>query len=282
MLVAPLFQNSALSLRLVLVALSFALLAACQSVQTTNAGAVGVTRKQNMAISAQEIEAQSAKEYSALVAQAAQKGELSKDTALVNRVRTISNRLIAQVGVFRPDARNWKWEVNVFNSDDVNAFCMAGGKIGVYTGLIRQLKATDDELAAVIGHEIAHALREHVREQVSDQMAGQIGLNIGTQILGAVTGNTAILQAAQQLGPVLMQTTFSLPRSRQAEIEADQMGVELAARAGYNPRAAITLWQKMAQLGGSPPEFLSTHPSASTRIQELEAAAKKVQHLYKP
>lgn len=251
-------------------------LSSCQTVQTTNAGAVGITRKQQMMVSAQEIEAASTQEYAQMVNGARQKGAVSRDAALNNRVYTIAKRLIPHVGVFRPDAVKWNWDVTVFESNEVNAFCMAGGKIGVYTGLIRKLNATDDELAAVIGHEIAHALREHVREDVSRQMATQMGL----QILSSVA--TKQQQMIGQLGPILADVTFNLPRSREAEIESDRMGVELAARAGYNPRAAISLWQKMAQLGGArPAEFMSTHPSPENRIQDLEAASKLVQGLYK-
>ena len=192
----------------------------------------------------------------------------------MSRVRTISQRLIAQTGVFRPDASSWKWEVHVLTSDEVNAWCMPGGKIAVYTGLINKIKPTDDELAAVLGHEISHALREHARERVSQQMATSLGL----QVLSIATGSSA----ASDLGGKLSDVMFTLPNSRTHETEADRMGVELAARAGFDPRAAVTLWQKMgaADNGNAPPEILSTHPSAASRITDLQAAAQQVLPLY--
>jgi predicted Zn-dependent protease len=192
---------------------------------------------------------------------------------MLERVQGIAKRLIAQTAVFREDASRWQWEINVFQSDQVNAFCMAGGKIGIYSGLINKLQLTDAELAAVMGHEMAHALREHVREQVSLQYAAQLpGL-----VLAIVTGS----QIMGQLGDMVSDVTLGLPRSRQAESEADEIGVELAARAGYDPNAAITLWQKMSRLGGNrPPEFMSTHPSPASREQDLARVAASVMPLY--
>lgn len=217
--------------------------------------------------------AASAQSYNKMLQEAARKNTLNRDAAMLARVQAIAQRLIARTTVFRADAGAWHWETNVFQSEQVNAFCMAGGKIGIYSGLITKLQITDDELAAVMGHEIAHALREHVREQVSLQYAAQIpGL-----ILAAVTGS----QILGQLGDMVSDVTLALPRSREAEMEADQMGVELAARAGFDPRAAITLWQKMGKLGGSrPPEFMSTHPSPETREQDLARTAAAVYPLY--
>jgi predicted Zn-dependent protease len=244
----------------------------CQTLQTTQPGAVGVTRTQSMAISAEEMNAASERAYSKLLQDAKRKNQLNQDPAMVRRVQSIARRLITQTSAFREDARQWSWEINVFQSEQVNAFCMAGGKIGVYAGMISKLQITDDELAAVMGHEMSHALREHVREQVSLQYAAQLpGL-----ILSVVTGSRLV----GQLG-TLTDVTLSLPRSRQAEVEADVMGVELAARAGFNPHAAITLWQKMNKLGGSrPPEFMSTHPSPETREEDLARTADVVFPLY--
>jgi len=249
------------------------LLAACQSVQTTQAGQVGVTRSQLMAVSAEEIDAASNQAYKKMLQDAEKKKQLNLDAAMVARVRGVAKRLIPQTAHFRPDAVAWRWETNVFNSDEVNAFCMAGGKIGVYSGLIQKLKITDDELAAVMGHEIAHALREHVREQVSAQQAAKLpGV-----VLAIVTGN----QALADLGDMVSNVTLTLPKSREAEREADEIGVELAARAGYDPRAAITLWQKMMRLGGGrPPEWLSTHPAPESRVQDLERISAVVMPLY--
>lgn len=247
--------------------------AGCQTVQTTQPGMVGVTRSQSMAVSSEQIDQASVQAYGKLVQEAASKNTLNRDAAMLARVRGIAQRLIGQTGVFRADAPGWHWEINVFQSEQVNAFCMAGGKIGVYSGLINKLQITDAELAAVMGHEMAHALREHVREQVSLQYAMQLP----SLVIAVATGS----QAMAQLGDMVGDVTLGLPRSRQAESEADVIGVELAARAGYDPRAAITLWQKMNNLGGSrPPEFLSTHPSPATREEDLARTAAVVMPLY--
>ncbi|NLC35270.1 MAG: M48 family metallopeptidase [Alcaligenaceae bacterium] len=257
-------------------ALTLAALTGCASVQTTQSGTIGVERKQFMATSvpAEQLQQTANQQYSQMMGQARAQGALDANAAQVRRVQTITNRLIAQVAAFRPDARSWPWEVHVISSDEVNAWCMPGGKMAIYTGLINRIKPTDDELAAVLGHEMAHALREHSREQISQQMATQVGLSV----LSAVTGVAAV----GDLGSALTNVMFTLPNSRTHESEADLIGVELAARAGYDPRAAVTLWQKMAALGGgsAPPEFLSTHPSASTRSAELQRNAQKVMPLY--
>ncbi len=256
--------------------LSLAVLAGCTGMNTTQSGAVGVNRTQYMSsmVPSQALEQEATQQYADILQQAKSKGLLDKDAKQVARVRDISQRLIAQAGVFRPDATSWKWEVHVLSSDEVNAWCMPGGKIAVYTGLISKINPTDDELAAVLGHEIAHALREHARERVSQQMATSLGL----QVLSIATGSSA----ASDLGGELTNVMFTLPNSRTHETEADRMGVELAARAGYDPRAAVTLWQKMgaASQGSAPPEILSTHPSAASRISDLQTAAQKVMPLY--
>ena len=247
----------------------------CASVQTTGAGAVGVERKQYMSglVSEQALQQEAAQQYTAMIGQARAQGALDSNAAQTQRVRNITQNLIRHVGVFRPDASQWDWQVHVINDNSVNAWCMPGGKMAVYAGLINTLKPSDDELAAVIGHEMAHALREHSREQVSQQMATGIGLSV----LSAVTG----MPAAGDLGSELTKVMFTLPNSRTHETEADRIGVELAARAGYDPRAAITLWQKMGALGGSrSPEFLSTHPSPASRMADLKTAADRVMPLY--
>ncbi|RJG00748.1 M48 family metallopeptidase [Noviherbaspirillum sedimenti] len=249
-------------------------LSSCETVQTTQAGVVGVDRKQMMAVSSEQIDQASRQTYAKLVAQERGKGTLDRDPAQVNRVRAIANRLIAQSGAFRPEARNWQWEVNVITAPEVNAWCMPGGKIAVYTGLIEKIQPTDDELAAVIGHEIAHALREHARERASEQaMAGT-----GISILAAVAGLGDIGQKGMEYAYMGL---LGLPNSRRHETEADRIGVELAARAGYDPRAAITLWQKMGQAGGGAPiKFLSTHPSREDRVADLTVYAQRVMPLY--
>ena len=246
----------------------------CETVQTTQGGVVGVSRSQRMAFSEQEIEQAANKQYVELIAQEQKKGNVNRNPAQVNRVRTISNRLIQQVGAFRPDARNWKWEMNVLTSAEVNAWCMPGGKIAVYTGLIDKLKVTDEELAAVIGHEMAHALREHSRERASEQAFASMGI----QIISAVAGLGDLGQKGMEYAYMGL---LGLPNSRAHETEADRIGVELAARAGYDPRAAITLWQKMgASSNGEPPKFLSTHPSREDRIGDLTNYSARVMPLY--
>lgn len=271
-------NRSAFSLLRVALAASL-LLTACQSEQTTRRGEIGVDRKQSMTtlVSSREVEQQASQEYAQVLAVAGKKGLLNQDPQQVQRVRAIAARLIPQVSVFRDDAPKWKWEVNVLTSKDINAWCMPGGKIAVYTGLIERLKLTDDELAAVMGHEIAHALREHARERMGRQMATQTATAVGAIALQIFTG----VYIDPQLAGTFTQAMFVLPNSRENEQEADLIGIELAARAGYDPRAAITLWQKMSQAGGSgPPEWLSTHPSHDTRLRELQNDVQKVMPLY--
>jgi predicted Zn-dependent protease len=262
-------------MRVLQILLLAAALAACQTVQTTRGGAVGVEREQKLsplAPSVAQVDSAARQQYGQIKNEAANKGLLNRDPAQTQRVRTIAARLIPQTQVFRDDARNWQWEVIVLSSPQVNAWCMPGGKIAVYTGLIEKLKITDDELAAVIGHEIAHALREHARER----MDRAVPVQLGAAVLGALYG-----QGAGDLGALFGQAMFVLPNSREGEQEADRIGVELAARAGYDPRAAVTLWTKMArQSGGGQPEILSTHPAPQTRIEDLKVYSERVMPLY--
>ena len=259
--------------RLLIAAAALAL-TACESVQTTQGGAVGVTRSQSMALSAQEIDSAAVKEYAQVLDEQRKKGALNQNAAQVRRVRAIADRLIPQTVAFRPDAAKWKWEVNVITSPEANAWCMPGGKIAVYTGLIEKLKITDDELAAVMGHEISHALREHARERASEQAVTGSLISIGSSLLG-------VGELGQQGAQYAYMGLIGLPNSRTHETEADRMGVELAARAGYDPRAAISLWQKMGQIGGSEPmKFMSTHPSRDDRISDLTVYSQRVMPLY--
>jgi predicted Zn-dependent protease len=256
-------------------AVSLAFLPGCQTVDTTKEGAVGVDRHQRMLVSEQEVEASAKQAYSQMMAEAQKKGALDRDAGQLQRVKNIVSRLVPQTAVFRPDAPKWQWEAHVISLDEVNAWCMPGGKMAVYTGLIQKLQATDDELAAVMGHEIAHALREHARERVSRQMGTQMAVGIAGALFG-------IGDLGQGLANMVADVTLNLPNSRLHETEADRIGVELAARAGYNPQAAIQLWEKMAKLsgGGQPPKFLSTHPSHEDRIKDLRVYAEKVMPLY--
>ena len=248
-------------------------LAGCAS--TTEGGAVGAERKQLLLISSQQLEQMAAQSYAKLRADAAKKGTLNTDPVLTQRVRAVAARIEPHTAVFRRDAPGWKWEVNVISSNELNAFCMPGGKIAFYTGLIKQLNLGDNEIAVVMGHEISHALREHSREQVSQAIAAQTTISLGAALLGLGEGSADLANATYE---ALIATRFS----RVDESEADRIGLELAARAGYDPRAAITLWQKMmkASSGGRPPEFLSTHPAETNRIQEIESLLPAVLPLY--
>ena len=268
-------KNVPTLLRSTLLATCALSLTACVS-QSTKQGAVGVERKQLLLVSEAQMVKGADQAYANVLSEAKQKKQLNTDFALTKRVRKIADRLIPQTAIFRKDALKWDWQVNVLKSDELNAWCMPGGKIAFYTGIINKLKLTDDEIAAIMGHEMAHALREHSRERASNQMLQSTGLSIVSAALG-------MGQMSTDLTAMAMNVTLTLPNSRTHETEADRMGVELAARGGYNPYAAITLWQKMdkATQGGKTPELLSTHPSHDTRIKDLQNYAKKVEPLYK-
>jgi predicted Zn-dependent protease len=260
--------------KLLVLASLLALGAGCQTVQTTQPGAVGVERSQAMMLSSKEVNDSAAKGYRQVIAEAEKKNQLNRDPAMLARVRGVSRRLIPTTAAFRPDAPGWSWEVNVISSKELNAWCMPGGKIAFYTGLIERLQLADDEIAAIMGHEIAHALREHGRERASQAMAQGIALSI----LGAVAG---ISRSGMDLTQLVLNVTLNLPNSREHETEADRIGVELAARAGYDPRAAVNVWEKMAKAAdGAPPEILSTHPAPATRIADLRVYAARVMPLY--
>ena len=247
-------------------------LGACET--TTGGGAVGVNRSQLMLISSEQLDQMAGQTYNALTAEATKKGQLNTDPAMTARVRAIAARIEPQTKVFRPDAVNWNWQVNVIDSKELNAFCMPGGRIMFYSGLIKQLNLTDDEIAIVMGHEIGHALREHSREQISQQIAAQTGIGVGAALLG-LGGAGADL--ASQGYESLVATKFS----RTDETEADRIGLELAARAGYDPRAGLTLWKKMgAAAKDAPPEFLSTHPADANRAATIQSLLPTVMPLY--
>lgn len=259
----------------VLLIASALLLTSCAT--TTRNSFSGVERTQFLMLPASSVDAMSAQAYNETLQKAKTDKTLNTNAAMLKRITSISNRLIAQVGIFRADASQWAWEVNVEKNDQLNAYCMPGGKIMVFSGLVEKLNATDDELAAVIGHEIAHALREHGRERMSQAYIQQYGL----QALAALAGDGMVGALATQGAQLGTQLFFSLPNSREQERESDNIGLELAARAGYNPNAAVTLWQKMAaQNPASPPEFLSTHPGSQSRIQDLQALIPRVMPLY--
>ena len=250
-----------------------ALLLACAN--TTRSGAVGVNRSQFLVVSASEVDRLSAISYSEQNKKAKEKNILITSGPMYDRLKLISNRLIDQTGVFRDDTRQWNWQLVLINAPILNATCAPGGKITFYTGLIEKLNLNDDEIAAIMGHEIAHALREHGRERLSQAMAQSAAVNIA--MLAAGSYGSAIGAANQAAQYILV-----LPNSRQNESEADAIGLELAARAGYNPQAAISVWQKMNQAtqGKGTLEFLSTHPSGDTRIEQLSLLMPAVEPLY--
>ena len=225
-------------------------------------------------VSAEQIEAASLQQYRQLLQQAAAQRRLAPPGNLQEvRLRTIAERIIPHTYEWNPRARQWQWEVNLIGSPQVNAFCMPGGKIAFFYGILEKLQLTDDEVAMIMGHEATHALREHAREQMSKRMLTQLGTGVVSSVLGLGGVGDAILRSGGQL--------LTLQFSRSDETEADLVGIELAARAGYDPRAGITLWQKMGRLSKSaPPPFMSTHPSGPTRIRDIEANIPKVEGLY--
>jgi len=258
----------------VTVVVSVCFLVACAN--TSRPGVVGVERSQFMMISAAQIERISASSFDQQAKAAQKKNILITSGPQYERLKTIANRLIPQTAVFRDDTHSWNWGLQLIDSPLVNATCAPGGRITFYSGIINKLNLTDDEIAAIMGHEIAHAVREHGRERVSQAMAQNVIANVALAAAGA--GSAQSIDAANQI----MQYVLVLPNSRQNETEADAIGLEIAARGGYDPRAAITLWEKMSKesKGKNPPEFLSTHPSNENRIKELSALMPRVMPLY--
>ena len=225
-------------------------------------------------IPAETIEKSASQQYAQMMQQAAAQNALAgKDHPQLKRLRAIATRTIPYSFGWNSRARDWNWEVNLIGSKQVNAFCMPGGKIAFYTGILDQLRLTDDEVATVMGHEVAHALREHARERMGKNAATGIGAVLLSQVLGlGELGQTVTNYGAQLL---------TLQFSRSDESEADLVGMELAARSGFDPRAGISLWQKMAIASkGAPPQWLSTHPAGPTRIADIEANLPKVLPLY--
>lgn len=253
--------------RRLLAALAAALgLAACSTNPMTG-------RSQLVLVPENQVIAQSVSAYKAELAPHAQKGKLNDNSQTVQRVRAITDRLVAQAIRYRPDTRSWAWEVNVIDDPKtLNAFCMPGGKMAIYTGLMEQLKATDDEIAQVMGHEIGHALANHGAEKMSVGMMSDV-------LVSVVAGNH---QGRKQAGDLAALLAWQLPNSRGAETEADRIGIELAARAGYDPEAAPRLWKKMQKASGEKGRFdlLSTHPASQKRMEALAGMAPHMQPLY--
>ena len=242
---------------------------------TTDTGAIGVDRNQLLVVSDQQVQQLSNQAFQQEIAAARAKGLLDTNPAQLARLKKISQRLIAQTGAYRNDARQWAWEVHVIKSNELNAHVLPGGKIVFYSGIIDRLNLTDAEIAAIMGHEMAHALREHTRERLSREVATQTGIGIAASVLGLSQGQAQLAGLAGDLG-------ISRPNSRTQETEADLIGLELMARAGYDPNAAVSLWRKMQSAGGrgEPPQFLSTHPVSSTRIATIQSLLPRVMPLY--
>lgn len=235
-------------------------------------------RSQLMMVSEESAIKGSASAYNRMIGGLYQKGKVETGTPRAERAKEITDRLIAQAVRFRADSASWQWELQVIQDPKVNAFCMAGGKMAIYTGFWDKLRATDDEIAAVMGHEIGHALASHTREKMSVDLAAKMGAMVAAAVLSRSDPSAFARNADALQGAAAVAVT--LPNSREAETEADQIGIELAARAGFDPRGAVTLWEKMRKMGGGMPEFLSTHPAHETRIQNLSALVPKVDPLY--
>ncbi|OOG25989.1 peptidase M48 Ste24p [Thioalkalivibrio denitrificans] len=232
-------------------------------------------RQQLMLVSESQAISASRQAYVQMLEPIAKDGRVNNDPEVVARINAITGRVVAQAIKYRPETREWDWEMTVIDNPDVaNAFAMAGGKMAIYTGMINKLEATDDELAQVIAHEVAHSLSAHTAEKMSVSLATNLA------ITGyALTGE----RSAVALGGAALAAALAvqLPHSRQMEREADRIGIELAARAGYDPQAAVSLWQKMDAMGNaSPPPFLSTHPTTESRIRDLRDLARQMQPLY--
>jgi Zn-dependent protease with chaperone function len=237
---------------------------------------VGQSSSMRKLIPAESLEQSARQQYRQTLSEANSKGALAPDDyPQLKRLRAIANRLIPFTSQWNPDARKWKWEVNLIGSKQLNAWCMPGGKIAFYTGILEQLQLNDDEVAMIMGHEMAHALREHARERLAKSKATSMGLSVASQLLGLGQLGDVAANVGTQL--------LTLKYSRDDETEADLVGLEIAARGGFKPEASVQLWKKMlgATGGGKgQPSFLSTHPSGNNRIQELEANLPKVAHLY--
>jgi predicted Zn-dependent protease len=225
-------------------------------------------------VSAEQVEGEAAQQYLQLTREYGAKRALSPPGhPQLLRLRAIAQRMIPYAPTWNERARQWRWEINLLTSNELNAFCMPGGKIAFYAGILKQLQLDDDEVAAIMGHEMAHALREHARARIGKGYATRGAVEIGSALLGL--GQFGRM-AAGGVGQLL-----NLKFSRDDETEADVVGLDLAARAGYDPAAGVALWRKMLAVSkGAPPQWISTHPASDTRIREIQAKLPKVQPLY--
>ena len=252
--------------------LAASLLTGCAS--TTQGGAIGANRSQLLLVSEAEM-AQSAQQYYAQQnAQARAKGQLITSGAEYERVHTIMRRIVPQVAHFRADALNWKWQLVLINQPEINAHVMPGGKVTFYTGIIRQLKLSNDEIAAIMGHEMAHALREHSREKASVQQASGLAISLGAKMLGVNQGQMDLIGMGKKLA-------LDLPFSRSMESEADALCFDDAAPTGNDPRSVLAAWPIYgAASGDGGLTWLSTHPAPASRKADMAALMPKVMPLY--
>ena len=261
-------------------ALLFALLLVTFNVTAqTNQEGVEVRKSRLLLLPASMVDRSAAQQYGQLMREAAQRGLLNNDAQQVERLRRIARELIPHAARFNKSAWTWRWEVNLVSSKMVNAFCMPGGKIAFFSGILESLQLTDDEVSSIMGHEIGHALLEHGRARMSEQVLKSVGISVAAAVLNLGQVSAELLAQAANLA-------VSLPYARKQESDADLVGLELSARAGHDPHAAVAVWQKMSRHaqsatgGGQPPQFLSTHPSNQNRIREIEANLPKVLPLY--
>ena len=225
-------------------------------------------------VSAEQVEQAAGQQYASMLQQASQQRALGpSDNGQVQRLRYIARRIVPFTAGCNPRAQQWRWEVNLIGSQELNAFCMPGGKIAFYWGILAKLKLDDDEVATIMGHEVAHALLEHSRERLAKTMATRGAIELGAALFGL----GGVGQTVAGMGGQLLTLSFS----RSDESEADGLGLVLSAKAGYKPSAGVTLWNKMAAASkGAPPQWLSTHPSSDTRIREIEARLAKLEPVY--
>lgn len=233
-----------------LLGLFFGLLSGCAT--TTEGGVVGANRGQLLLVPSGQITQASAEEYEKIKAAASSAGKLDRNPNQVQRVQGIAKNLIEQTIVFRKDAKSWAWESHVLTGEELNAYCMPGGKIMFYSGIIEKLNLTDSEIAAIMGHEMAHALREHGRESISEELIKNVGI---TAFLASGKVDRKYADALALASTLVI----TLPHSRAHESEADDIGVELMARAGYDPKQAVSLWRKMAAQGGGEASRIFKH-----------------------
>lgn len=234
-------------------------------------------RTQLMLVSPEAAIVESRKAYASTVQELDAANKLLDDPELADRVQLITGRLVTIAEQEFPHTRDWNWSVALIDGPEtVNAWCMAGGRMAVYSGLFEKLDLTDEEFAQIMGHEISHALANHTAERMSVAMAS----SAGAIAAGVASDRGGVALAGAALAAKL---AVELPNSRASESEADQIGIELAAKAGYNPAAAVTLWQKMEDNGGAgPSEFLSTHPSPGNRRAALEAMVPDMRAIQRP